>query len=188
MVRRSGRGAACASEAPTGGTSNHSTADAERAHRRVPALLGPQPHRSSRHFATMCRMRLLRLLLVLPVVAGVAAWLVAVGGAAPESPAAPPVRADFDAARADEVAAHASRLRARLATHARAGRAPRATRSGSSRTRGRRARGADRRAGRASRSRRSQRPCPPPTGAPPDRDGRRYRGRRRRSARRSSPA
>jgi hypothetical protein len=62
-------------------------------------------------------MRLLRLLLVLPVVAGVAAWLVAVGGAAPETPLAPAsVRADLDAARAEEVAAHASRLRTRLAT------------------------------------------------------------------------
>ncbi len=61
-------------------------------------------------------MRLLRLLLVLPVVAGVAAWLVAVGGAAPDSPAAPSARADLDAARADEVAAHTSRLRARLAS------------------------------------------------------------------------
>ena len=61
-------------------------------------------------------MRLLRLLLVLPVVAGVAAWLAAVGGAAPETPATPPVRADLDATRADEVAAHTSRLRARLAT------------------------------------------------------------------------
>ena len=62
-------------------------------------------------------MRLLRLLLVLPVVAGVAAWLVAVGGAAPETPLAPAsVRTDLDAARAEEVAAHASRLRERLAT------------------------------------------------------------------------
>jgi hypothetical protein len=62
-------------------------------------------------------MRLLRLLLALPVVAGVAAWLVADGGAAPETPLAPPsVRADLDAARAEEVAAHASRLRERLAS------------------------------------------------------------------------
>jgi hypothetical protein len=62
-------------------------------------------------------MRLLRLLLAVPVVAGVAAWLVAVGGAAPETPLAPAsVRADLDAVRAEEVAAHASRLRARLAT------------------------------------------------------------------------
>jgi hypothetical protein len=62
-------------------------------------------------------MRLLRLLLALPVVAGVAAWLVADGGAAPETPLPPPsVRADLDAARAEEVAAHASRLRERLAS------------------------------------------------------------------------
>ena len=62
-------------------------------------------------------MRLVRLLLALPVVAGVAAWLVVVGGAAPETPLAPAsVRADLDAARAEEVVAHASRLRTRLAT------------------------------------------------------------------------
>jgi len=57
-----------------------------------------------------------RSLVTVPVVAGVTAWLMASSGTTPAAPAPPTsTRAELDAARADEIVAHAARLRSRLA-------------------------------------------------------------------------